>query len=124
MTVCPRFGTVDFEINAPERHAMIKSELVHKMSERYPYLYHQDLESIVNVVLAEIVNAMKDHDRVELRGFGSFSVRSRDARKGRNPRTGSSVEVEAKRVPFFKAGREQRLRLNALHAPGSPGAAG
>jgi integration host factor subunit beta len=95
---------------------MIKSELVQKMSDKNPHLYHRDLERIVNTVLEEIINAMKDGDRVELRGFGAFSVKSRHARMGRNPRTGSSVEVVAKRVPFFKTGKELRERLNAPKA--------
>ncbi len=92
---------------------MIKSELVQKIADRNPHLYHRDIERIVNAVLEKIVGAMQDGDRVELRGFGAFSVKSRDARVGRNPRTGTSVEVIAKRVPFFKTGKELRGRLNA-----------
>ena len=92
---------------------MIKSELVQKIADRNPHLYHRDIERIVNTVLGKIVRAMQDGDRVELRGFGAFSVKSRDARVGRNPRTGTSVEVIAKRVPFFKTGKELRGRLNA-----------
>ena len=92
---------------------MIKSELVQKIADRNPHLYHRDIERIVNAVLEKIVRAMQDGDRVELRGFGAFSIKSRDARVGRNPRTGSSVEVIAKRVPFFKTGKELRGRLNA-----------
>ncbi len=92
---------------------MIKSELVQKIADRNPHLYHRDIERIVNAVLEKIVGAMQDGDRVELRGFGAFSVKSRDARVCRNPRTGTSVEVIAKRVPFFKTGKELRGRLNA-----------
>lgn len=92
---------------------MIKSELVQKIADKNPHLYHRDLERIVNAILDEVINAMKNGDRVELRGFGAFSVKSRNARMGRNPRTGSSVEVMAKRVPFFKTGKELRERLNA-----------
>lgn len=92
---------------------MIKSELVQKIADRNPHLYHRDIERIVNTVLDKIVRAMQEGDRVELRGFGAFSVKSRDARVGRNPRTGTSVEVIAKRVPFFKTGKELRGRLNA-----------
>ena len=91
---------------------MIKSELIQEMSARNPHLYHQDLERIVNAVLDEIVNSLKDGGRVELRGFGTFSARSRNARMGRNPRTGSSVEVIAKRALYFRPGRELRDRLN------------
>ena len=92
---------------------MIKSELVQKIADKNPHLYHHHIERIVNTVLEEIIGAMKDGNRVELRGFGAFSVKSRNARMGRNPRTGSSVEVIAKRVPFFKTGKELRERLNA-----------
>jgi integration host factor subunit beta len=91
---------------------MIKSELVDQIAEQNPHLYHRDVERIVNAVLDEIVRAMGEGDRVELRGFGAFSVKSRQARTGRNPRTGSSVDVSAKRVPFFKTGKELRERLN------------
>ncbi len=92
---------------------MIKSELVQKIAEKNPHLYHRDIERIVNTVLDEVINALKDGDRVELRGFGAFSAKSRNARMGRNPRTGEAVEVVAKRVPFFKTGKELRERLNA-----------
>jgi integration host factor subunit beta len=92
---------------------MIKSELVQKIADTNPHLYHRDIERIVNTVLGEVIRAMTEGDRVELRGFGAFSVKSRNARTGRNPRTGSAVEVVAKRVPFFKTGKELRERLNA-----------
>jgi integration host factor subunit beta len=75
-------------------------------------LYQRDVERIVNTVFDEITNAMADGDRVELRGFGAFSVKRRDARVGRNPRTGASVDVEEKHVPFFKTGKLLRDRLN------------
>jgi integration host factor subunit beta len=91
---------------------MIKSELVQKLADKNPHLYHRDVERIVNAVLDEVIRAMKNDDRVELRGFGAFSVKSRNARTGRNPRTGGSVDVTAKRVPFFKTGKELRERLN------------
>lgn len=91
---------------------MIRSELVTKVAERNPHLTMRDVEGIVSVILDEIVGALGAGRRVELRGFGAFSVRDRDARTGRNPRTGSSVEVEAKRVPYFKPGKELRERLN------------
>jgi integration host factor subunit beta len=92
---------------------MIKSELVQKIADTNPHLYHRDIERIVNTVLGEVIRAMREGDRVELRGFGAFSVKSRNARTGRNPRTGTAVEVVAKRVPFFKTGKELRERLNA-----------
>lgn len=91
---------------------MIKSELVQRISEANPHLYQRDVENIVNAILNEIIAAMARGDRVELRGFGAFSTREREARKGRNPRTGDSVEVPGKRVPFFKPGKEMRERLN------------
>tara|TARA_A200000113_G_scaffold148546_1_gene133839 strand:+ start:246 stop:482 length:237 start_codon:yes stop_codon:yes gene_type:complete len=75
-------------------------------------LYQRDVERIVNTVFDEITNAMSNGDRVELRGFGAFSVKRRDARVGRNPRTGASVDVEEKHVPFFKTGKLLRDRLN------------
>lgn len=91
---------------------MIRSELVVKLSEENPHLYQRDVERIVNTVFDEITNAMANGDRVELRGFGAFSVKKRDARMGRNPRTGESVKVEQKHVPFFKTGKLLRDRLN------------
>ena len=91
---------------------MIKSELVQRMAERNPHLYQRDVERIVNTVFDEISGALADGDRVELRGFGSFSVRKRNARVGRNPRTGATVKVDEKFLPFFKTGKELRDRLN------------
>jgi len=91
---------------------MIKSELVQKIAEHNPHLYQRDVENIVNAILEEITEALSNGDRVELRGFGAFSVKTREARTGRNPRTGESVTVEEKNVPFFKTGKELRDRLN------------
>ena len=91
---------------------MIKSELVQRIATQNPHLYQRDVENIVNAILNEVVAAMARGDRVELRGFGAFSTRQRDARVGRNPRTGESVSVNAKRVPYFKPGKEMRERLN------------
>ncbi len=99
---------------------MIKSELVAKLARAYPHLYQRDLERIVARVFGEIADALSRGDRVELRGFGAFSVKERAARTGRNPRTGEPVDVEAKYVPFFKTGKELRERLN--DSPGSPAA--
>ena len=83
---------------------MIRSELIQKLADDNPNLYQRDVERIVNTVFDEITGAMARGDRVELRGFGAFSVKKRDARVGRNPRTGDSVPVEEKHVPFFKTG--------------------
>ena len=91
---------------------MIKSELVARISEQYPHLYQRDVEAIINRILNEISDALGRGDRIELRGFGAFSVRDRRARIGRNPRTGASVDVADKRVPFFKMGKGMRERLN------------
>jgi len=91
---------------------MIKSELIQLITERNPHLYQRDVERIVNTVFDEIIHALSDGDRVELRGFGAFSVKERGARSGRNPRTGDTVSVAAKRVPYFKTGKELRERLN------------
>jgi integration host factor subunit beta len=95
---------------------MIKSELVQRIADRNPHLYLRDVEKIVNAILDEIVNALARGDRVELRGFGAFSVKHRDARLGRNPRTGAHVSVDEKAVPFFKTGKEMRERLNDGYA--------
>lgn len=91
---------------------MIKSELVEKLSEENPHLFQRDVENIVNAILDEIGDALSRGDRVELRGFGAFSVKNRPPRTGRNPRTGEKVAVEEKYVPQFKAGKEIRERLN------------
>ncbi|MGH6836194.1 MAG: integration host factor subunit beta [Methylocella sp.] len=91
---------------------MIKSELVQRIANRNPHLYLRDVEKIVNAILDEITSALSRGDRVELRGFGAFSVKHRDARVGRNPRTGAHVPVNEKMVPFFKTGKEMRERLN------------
>jgi integration host factor subunit beta len=92
--------------------AMIKSELIQKISEENPHLYQRDVERIVSTIFDEIIDAMASGNRVELRGFGAFSVKRRDARQGRNPRTGDAVMVEEKFVPFFKTGKLLRDRLN------------
>ncbi len=91
---------------------MLRSELVAKLSEAYPHLPQKRVEQAVDVIFEEISAALERGDRVELRGFGAFSVREREARRGRNPRTGEAVDVPAKRVPFFKAGKELRMRIN------------
>ena len=91
---------------------MIRSELIQKIADDNPHLYQRDVERIVNTIFEEITNAMARGDRVELRGFGAFSVKQRDARVGRNPRTGETVNVEEKHVPFFKTGKLLRDRLN------------
>ena len=91
---------------------MIKSELAQAIAAENPHLYQRDVEHIVNAILDAITGALAHGDRVELRGFGAFSVRNRPARIGRNPRTGARVQVSEKYVPFFKTGKEMRERLN------------
>ena len=91
---------------------MIRSELIQKIADDNPHLYQRDVERIVNTIFDEIIDAMARGDRVELRGFGTFSTREREARTGRNPRTGAPVTVPTKRVPYFKPGKEMRERLN------------
>ena len=92
---------------------MTKSELIQRISEMNPHLYQRDVERIVSTILDEIGEALAHGQRVELRGFGAFSVKDRDSRTGRNPRTGETVHVESKRIPFFKTGKLLRERLNA-----------
>jgi integration host factor subunit beta len=95
---------------------MLKSELVLHIANANPHLYRRDVENIVNAILGEITNAMAKSDRVELRGFGTFSVKQRPAHTGRDPRTGAHVAVEQKLAPFFKTGKEMRERLNRTAA--------
>ena len=92
---------------------MIKSELIAALASENPHLTQKDIERLVGVILDQMIGALEHGGRVELRGFGAFSVRGRPARAGRNPRTGEQVKVRAKAVPFFKAGKELRARLNA-----------
>lgn len=96
----------------PKGGFMIRSELIQKIADDNPHLYQRDVERIVNTIFEEVIEAMANGDRVELRGFGAFSVKQRDARMGRNPRTGEPVPVEEKHVPFFKTGKLLRDRLN------------
>ena len=91
---------------------MIKSELVQVIADKNPHLYHRDVENVINAILDEITNALAEGNRVELRGFGAFSVKNRPPRQARNPKTGERVAVEEKWVPFFKTGKELRERLN------------
>jgi integration host factor subunit beta len=98
---------------------MIKSELVMRIAEQNPHLYQRDVENIVNAILDTIADALARGDRIELRGFGAFSVKRRDARVGRNPRTGETVEVGEKAIPVFKTGKEMRSRLNRDRPAGS-----
>ncbi len=93
---------------------MTKSELIQRLAEMHPdpRLYHRDFERVVNKIFDEIAEALARGDRVELRRFGTFAVRARGARVGRNPRTGESVHVAKKHLPFFKTGRVLHKRIN------------
>lgn len=91
---------------------MTKSELIARLAEKNPHLYQRDVERIVTTIFEEISEALSRGDRVELRGFGAFSVKNRDARVGRNPRTGEQVSVDGKAIPFFKTGKQLREILN------------
>ncbi|MGE4409789.1 MAG: integration host factor subunit beta [Sphingomonadales bacterium] len=92
---------------------MIRSELIQRLAEENSDLTLPEVERIVDIFFSEITEQLAQGGRVELRGFGAFTTRSRDARTGRNPRTGEAVPIDAKKVPFFKPGKEIRERLNA-----------
>ena len=96
---------------------MTKSELILKILTDNQHLRKRDAEKIVELIFDEITYALSQGERVELRGFGTFITKKRDARQGRNPRTGNKVSVTEKHVPFFKAGKEVRERLNKKAAP-------
>jgi integration host factor subunit beta len=91
---------------------MTKSELIAALAEANPHLTGKDVETIVATIFDQISQALARGERVELRGFGAFTVKQRQARTGRNPRTGEAVPVDEKVVPFFKAGKELRSRVN------------
>ena len=91
---------------------MIRSELLQELARENPELRSDEIEQVVDIFFEQIAQRLAEGDRVELRGFGAFSTREREARKGRNPRTGEAVDVPAKRVPYFKAGKEMRRILN------------
>jgi integration host factor subunit beta len=92
---------------------LTKSELITQLTKKYKHLYHRDLEKIVDTIFGRISTALSNDDRVELRGFGTFSVKRREAHMGRNPRTGEEVKVESKAIPFFRMGKEMRKKLNS-----------
>lgn len=98
---------------------MIKSELVQKLAEQHPHLYQRDIEKVMNAILGTIAEALAQGGRAEIRGFGSFAVKKRGARTGRNPRTGDLVAVFEKAIPVFKSGKEMRQRLNPVPSDGA-----
>ena len=97
---------------------MIRSDLVKRVRKAHPHLDLAEAEAIVGAILNSITDALAEGRRVEVRGFGAFSTRARDGRTGRNPRTGAPVTVPPKRVPYFKAGKDMRARLNLSPLPG------
>jgi integration host factor subunit beta len=97
--------------------SMMKSELVKRIASQNPHLFERDIEKIVNAILDEMIEALRRGDRVELRGFGMFSAKLREARQGRNPKTGAVVAVGKKAGPYFKTGKEMRQRLNGETVP-------
>lgn len=102
---------------------MTKSELIQRLSKKYPHLYQRDIEVLVNTMLNEITDALADGNRVELRGFGAFSVRRRDARAARNPKNGEVVNIGIRHAIYFRTGKELRERIND-EAPESLSATG
>ncbi len=93
---------------------MIKSDLMKKIAEENPHLYYRDIEKIINLILNKIVLALENGQRVELRGFGAFAIKKRYARLGRNPKTGTKVDVKDKFVPYFKSGKALRQKMNEV----------
>ena len=95
--------------------SLIKSQLVQNITDQNPHLYIKDVERIINSIFSEITKSLAEGRRVELRGFGAFSVQKRKERIGRNPRTGDAVNVSAKYIPRFKQGQELRIKLNSTN---------
>ncbi len=93
--------------------SLIKSQLIQNITDQNPHLYIKDVERIVNTIFSEITKSLSEGRRVELRGFGAFSVQKRKGRVGRNPRTGDAVQVSEKYIPRFKSGKELRIKLNS-----------
>ena len=100
--------------------SLIKSQLIQNITDQNPHLYIKDVERIVNTIFSEITKSLADGRRVELRGFGAFSVQKRKERIGRNPRTGDAVNVSEKYIPRFKSGKELRIKLNSANKMGNP----
>ena len=98
--------------------SLIKSQLIQNITDQNPHLYIKDVERIVNTIFSEITKSLADGRRVELRGFGAFSVQKRKERIGRNPRTGDAVNVSEKYIPRFKSGKELRINLNSANKMG------
>ena len=99
---------------------MTKKDLIDQVANRFSQFGHKDIEIMVNAVFDSLVDAMLEGERIEIRGFGSFVVKQRRAREGRNPKTGVLVSVAPKRVPFFKVGKELRLKVDQAKSPSKP----
>jgi len=99
---------------------MIKSELILRIAEQNPHLYEKDVEVLVNTILGRISDALVAGERVELRGLGTFSLRTRGARQGRNPKTGAAVPIEEKKTVAFKPGKGMQARLNTSEVAAEP----
>ena len=100
-----------------DARAMTKSGLIEKVAEQTPHISKKDTEVVVNTIFDAMTEALRRGERIEIRGFGSFVVKHRQAREGRNPKTGAVVPVAAKRVPFFKVGKELKLRVDGKPVP-------
>ena len=93
--------------------AMTKSDLIERVADRVPHISKKDTELVVNTIFDSMTEALSASNRIEIRGFGSFQVKIREAREGRNPKTGQEVKIPAKRTPFFKVGKELKERIDA-----------
>jgi len=107
-------------MSSEENQTLIKSVLVQRITDSNPHLFVRDVERIVSTIFNEITNSLAHGKRVELRGFGAFSVQHRKSRIGRNPRTGDAVNVEEKFIPRFKTGKELRVKLNSKNNASQP----
>ncbi len=103
---------------------MTKSGLIEKVAERTPHISKKDTEVVVNTIFDAMTDALKKGERIEIRGFGSFQVKIREAREGRNPKTGAEVHIPAKKTPFFKVGKELKERIDASYRVGGDSEAG
>ena len=99
---------------------MTKSGLIEDVARQTPHISKKDTEVVVNTIFDSMIEALKEGDRIEIRGFGSFQVKVREAREGRNPKTGEPVHISAKRTPFFKVGKELKEMVAASPDPVEP----
>jgi integration host factor subunit beta len=95
-----------------DRLGMTKSDLIERVAARMEHISKKDTEVVVNTIFDSMTDALRTNDRIEIRGFGSFQVKVREAREGRNPKTGDEVRIPAKRTPFFKVGKELKERID------------